>query len=325
MIPEQTSAVAIRVPRFTERVRAASSRADIPERTETLMLNVGLRCIASCAHCHHACTPQRTEVMSRETMWESVRLADRLRPELVDITGGEPEEFALLPQLVERLHDTGIPTCVRTNLVALARPEHAALPRLLATNGVRLLASLPGTSATAIDAQRGSAWWDTALSVLVRLNALGYGRGDLILDLACNPSRGELSRPQDELEAEFRTALETLGVRFDALLAINNVPVGRMRERMQADSGYDAYLHRLADAFNPAVVDAMACRHGLEIAWDGSLWDCDFNLAAGTRISAGPPTVGELLDAPDLDAALAERRIGFGQHCYACTAAEGSS
>jgi len=128
-----------------------------------------------------------------------------------------------------------------------------------------------------------------------------------------------------ELEAEFREALEPLGVRFDSLLAINNVPVGRMRTRMQAEDAYDDYLRHLSEAFNPAVVEAMACRHGFEIAWDGTVWDCDFNLAAGTRAAAGPPSVAELLDAQDLDAALAERRIGFGPHCYACTAAEGSS
>ncbi len=339
MIPEQTSPVATGVPRFAERAFAVSPRADTSERVETMMLNVGLRCIASCAHCHHSCTPERAEVMSRDTMLEAVRLAEMMRPDLVDITGGEPEEFEHLLELLVRLRDAGVPTRVRTNLVALARPEHAALPELFAASGVQVLASLPGTSAAAIDAQRGSAWWETASELLRQLNALGYGfaRGSeggsesgtggdrLILDLAYNPPPGELCRPQRELEAEFRKALEPLGVRFDSLLAINNVPVGRMRTRMRADDSYDRYLSLLTDAFNPAVVESMACRHGLEIAWDGSLWDCDFNLAAGTKPTAGPRTVTELLGAPDLDAALASRRIGFAAHCYACTAAEGSS
>jgi len=333
MIPEQTHPIATRVPRFAERALAASPCADAPERIETLMLNIGLRCVASCAHCHHACTPDRIEVMSRDTMLESVRLAELLRPDLVDITGGEPELFAHLPELIGRLRDAGIPTRVRTNLVALARPENAALPELFAARGVRVLASLPGTSAAAIDAQRGSAWWETASEVLRRLNALGYAcgsdrgaeNGGLILELAYNPPSGELSRPQKELEVEFREALEPLGVHFDSLLAINNVPVGRMLTRMRAEDVYNDYLTLLSDAFNPAVVDAMACRHGLEIAWDGTLWDCDFNLAAGTGVAAGSRTVTELLDAPDLAAAIAARRIGFGPHCYACTAAEGSS
>ena len=283
--------------------------------------------------------------MSRDTMLEAVRLAELVRPKLVDITGGEPEEFAHLPELVERLRDSGIPARVRTNLVALARPEHAALPELFAANGVQVLASLPGTSAAAIDAQRGSAWWETALSVLRHLNARGYGprsepgsecgsecgsggrsgSGRLILELAYNPPIGELSRPQKELESEFRAAFGPLGVRFDSLLAINNVPVGRMRARMLAEDTYNDYLQYLSGAFNPAVIESMACRHGLEIDWDGSVWDCDFNLASGTSVAAGPRTLTELLGAANLDAALASRRIGFAMHCYACTAAEGSS
>lgn len=317
-----------------------------------LMLNVGLRCDAACAHCHHACSPHRTEVMSRETMLDAIKLAEKIRPDLVDITGGEPEVFSALPELIARLRDAGLAVRVRTNLVALARPEHADLPALFAARGVQVLASLPGTSAAAIDAQRGSAWWETALAVLQRLNALGYGHsadaggyvgrneGDhltepLVLDVAYNPPPGEICRPQDELAAEFRAALEPLGVRFDSLLAINNVPVGRLRAQLMADGGhsentYDGYLQSLADAFNPSVVDAMACRHGLEIAWDGTLWDCDFNLAAGISPAAGPRTVAELLAASELGAAgleeaLASRRIGFGSHCYACTAAAGSS
>jgi len=103
-----------------------------------------------------------------------------------------------------------------------------------------------------------------------------------------------------------------------------------MRTRLRAENIYDDYLRGLADAFNPGVVEAMACRHGLEVAWDGTLWDCDFNLAAGIPPTAGPRTVTELLAASELGeealgAALAARRIGFGRHCYACTAAEGSS
>jgi hypothetical protein len=342
------------VPKFAERVLRVSADADRPERIESLMLNVGLRCDAACAHCHHACTAERTELMSRDTMLGAITLAEMLRPDLVDITGGEPEEYAALPELVTRMREAGLAVRVRTNLVALARPEHAELPELFADLGVQVLASLPGTSAAAIEAQRGSAWWESALAVLQRLTRLGYGAGDagerggagsddgggadsdgglggessarrLILDLAYNPESGEIARPQAELAREFREVLTPLGVRFDSLLAIGNVPVGRMRTQLRVDDRYAEYVAHLADEFNPDVVDALGCRHGIEVAWDGTLWDCDFNLAARTRPAAGPLTLAELLGAADLDALLTTRRIGFGPHCYACTAAAGSS
>jgi len=334
MIPEQAPHTATVVPKFAERVLSVSADADRPERIESLMLNVGLRCDAACAHCHHACTAERTELMSRDTMLGAITLAEKIRPDLVDITGGEPEVYAPLPELLTRLSDAGLAVRVRTNLVALARPEHAELPGLFADIGVQVLASLPGTSAAAIEAQRGSAWWESALAVLQRLTALGYGAGGgaggpsarrLILDLAYNPTAGEIARPQSELAAEFREVLTPLGVRFDSLLAIGNVPVGRMRALLRADGRYAEYVTHLADEFNPDVVDALGCRHGIEVAWDGTLWDCDFNLAARTRPTAGPLTLAELLGAADLEALLATRRIGFGPHCYACTAAAGSS
>jgi hypothetical protein len=157
--------------------------------------------------------------------------------------------------------------------------------------------------------------------VLRSLAKLGYGTGEgLVLDIAYNPPLGKLARPQCDVEAEFRAALEPLGVRFDSLLSLPNVPVGRYGRRLKADGSYGVYVSLLTDAFNPTVALALECRHGLEIAWDGTLWDCDFNLGAGVPPAAGPLTLAAALADPG---ALAERRIGFGPHCFACTVGAG--
>jgi hypothetical protein len=123
------------------------------------------------------------------------------------------------------------------------------------------------------------------------------------------------------VEREFRAALEPFGARFDTLLQLPNVPVGRYRQRLKAASDYVKYVALLSGAFNRAVVGELECRHGFEVAWDGTLWDCDFNLGAGVRPAAGPLTLTEALADP---ATLAERRIGFGPHCFACAAGVGS-
>ncbi len=286
------------------------------------MLNVGLRCDLACAHCHHSCTPARTEVMSRETMLDALRLAETIRPRLIDITGGEPELFVHLRELVSRARAAGLATRVRTNLVALAAPGAAGLPTFFAENGVSLLASLPGVSAAQTAEQRGAnGVWEHSLEVLRVLTGLGYGAGDgLVLKIAYNPPLGHLARPQGEIEDEFRAALTPLGVRFDALLALPNVPIGRYRQRLRSDGSYTEYLTLLTDAFNPSVAPSLQCRHGLEVAWDGTLWDCDFNLGAGVRPAGGPLTLAEALADPG---SLADRRIGFGPHCFACTAGTG--
>ena len=188
---------------------------------------------------------------------------------------------------------------------------------------MELLASLPGISAPQMVEQRGTtAVWDTSIEVLRTLARLGYGAGDgLVLEIAYNPPLGQLARSQRELEHEFRTALDPLGVQFDTLLSLPNVPIGRYRERLLAGGDYAGYVTLLSDAFNPSVAGMLECRHGLEIAWDGTLWDCDFNLAAGVRPAAGPLTLADALASPG---ALQHRRIGYGPHCFACTAGAGS-
>ena len=307
---------------FERTVLEAQPGANRPERIDTLMLNVGLRCDLACAHCHHDCSPARTESMSHQTMLDALALAEIVRPRLLDITGGEPELYEHLRELVVRSRRAGFPTRVRTNLVALADPAASELPAFFAEQGVSLLASLPGVSAALTAAQRGSERvFETSIEVLRTLNGLGYGAGDgLVLDIAHNPPLGQLSRPQAEIEDEFRRALAPLGVHFDSLLALPNVPIGRYRQRLRADGSYGEYLSLLSGAFNPAVATALDCRHGFEIAWDGTLWDCDFNLGAGVRPAGGPLTLAELLADP---AALSERRIGFGPHCFACTTGAG--
>ncbi len=167
--------------------------------------------------------------------------------------------------------------------------------------------------------------------MLRKLDALGYGAGDgLTLDVAYNPPLGELAQPESILAEQFRAALEPHGVRFDSLYAIANVPAGRYRQRLRAEGGLDSYLSTLAAAFNPEVAQALECRHGLVIGWDGTLSDCDFNLGAGMGLAEGPRTLADLLAALRVGGAasletLATRRISFAAHCYACTAGAGSS
>jgi len=322
MMPEQTATPTMDFGDFARTVAHVDSNAAVPRHVETLMLNVGLRCDLSCDHCHHFCSPARVEMMSRDTLHTALSFAARLRPSLIDVTGGEPALYPHLRELLELADAARLPLRVRTNLVALTRPETADLPALMAVSGTRVLGSLPGSSAAEVTGHRASSVWETSIEALKKLASLGYGAGTgLELDLAHNPPFGELPRPQDVLEAEFRSALEPLGVRFDRLLSISNVPVGRLGERLHANARADSYATLLRDAFNPAAVPELECRRSLEVAWDGSLWDCDFNLAAGLPPAAGPLSLDDIAD--DLSS-LSARRIAFGPHCFACTAGAGS-
>ena len=313
---------------FARRVELADASAAYAASIDTLMLNVGLRCDMACAHCHQSASPERTEAMSRSTMLGALQLASAVNPSLLDVTGGEPTLWPHLRELIDRARGAGRAVRVRTNLVALARPDCAELPAFFAEHGVILLGSLPGTTDSEVAEQRGSVL-DASLAVLRTLGELGYGSGNgLTLDLAYNPPLGELPRVEIELAEEFRDALAPLGVRFDGLRAIANVPVGRLARRLERTGEYGAQLELLAGAFNPTVLGDLACRRGVEVAWDGTLYDCDFNLGAGLPVVDGPRSLDEVLaleaGGDDVRAILSKRRIALGAHCYACTVGAGS-
>jgi radical SAM/Cys-rich protein len=145
----------------------------------------------------------------------------------------------------------------------------------------------------------------------------------LELNLVYNPLGAYLPALQEELEADYRRALrERRGVEFSHLLTITNNPIGRFGEMLQAEGTLDDYRQLLSDAFNPATLAGMMCRDQLSVDCDGSLYDCDFNLALGLGIQAKETTT--IFDV--LSTGLpAGRPIMFADHCYACTAGAGSS
>ena len=259
--------------------------------------------------------------MDEPTLDAVSRIAREVRPALVDITGGSPELHPGLPALVSRLRSADLRTQVRTNLTALREPDAEGVIGHLAVSGVQLLASLPALTAEGYACQRGD-HLQAALSVLQRLNDAGWARSaGLRLDLSVDSSAcGDQCSP-DDLTARYRETLtDRLGIHFNDLVLITTMPIGRFRAALEQRGEYETYLSGLAERFNPGTVAGLSCRTAIEIAWDGTLSDCDFNLAAGLRTAEGEPThVSEF----DMER-LARRRIRFAPHCWACTAGAGS-
>ncbi len=304
---------------FDRRVMQATGGHLYAESTDTIQVNIGLRCNLACAHCHLQAGPDRPEQMNWSTMRQVVGAARRVGCGLVDITGGAPELHPRLREFIAALRAEGLAVQLRTNLTALLLRE--GLPGFLRDQAVHLVASLPCYLEENVSAQRGEGVYSRSVTALRRLNELGYGR-ELPLHLVYNPAGPSLPPPQQELEADYRRELRRrFGIEFSGLLTIANMPVGRFRAHLRREGRETEYQQMLEDAFNPATLGGLMCRHQVSVGWDGRLYDCDFNLALDWPVDHGlRPHIGAF--EPE---EFARRRIVTGEHCFVCTAGHGSS
>ncbi len=308
---------------FDERVIRQTGHDLCSSDLETLQVNVGLRCNQACRHCHLNASPSRPEQMEWEVMEQVLAVASRVGCAQVDLTGGAPELNPYLPQFVERLREAGHRVQARTNLTVLLEPGLESLPAFFRKWGVQLVASLPCYLEENVRAQRGADVYERSVAAIRRLNGLGYGIDpDLCLNLLYNPGGSFLPPVQTLLEEDYRRELgERFGVSFTNLLTIVNMPIGRYLEDLRNRRQEQPYRKLLRDTFNPRTLDGLMCRHQVNVGWDGTLYDCDFNLALGLPVNHGAPD--HIRDFDPIS--LAGRKIVTGVHCFGCTAGSGSS
>jgi radical SAM/Cys-rich protein len=311
-------------PRFSATLASHGIRALIRKSPATIQVNVGKLCNQACHHCHVDAGPRRTERMTRATADRVIEvLAASHCVETLDITGGAPELNPNFAMLVERARALGRRVIVRCNLTVTLEPGMEWLVEFYRRSTVELVCSLPCYTAENTDRQRGIGVFDKSIAALRNLNAAGFGRGELRLDLVYNPLGASLPPPQAELEAQYRDALaRDFGIVFDRLLTITNMPIARFGNQLNAAGNQSAYMSLLVNHFNPATVDALMCRDLVSIGWDGRLYDCDFNQMLEVPMGANvPSTIWDVEDVGE----LAGARIATGSHCFGCTAGAGSS
>lgn len=289
---------------------------------EVLQVNVGKVCNQTCTHCHVDAGPDRRESMSRDTFVACLEVVEKHGIPTVDITGGAPELNPHFRWFVVEVRRLGRKVLDRCNLTVLLTPHQEDLPGFLAAQQVEVIASLPCYLEENTDRQRGEGVYAKSIEALRRLNAAGYGQpgSALQLTLVFNPGGPSLPPDQETLEAAYRKELfERHGVVFHRLIALANMPISRFLDDLVATGRYEAYMGKLAAAFNLQAVAGLMCRTTVSVGWDGRLYDCDFNQML--ELATGP---GFPRHIREFSAALAERPIAIGQHCYGCTAGAGS-
>ena len=288
-----------------------------------LQINVGFKCNQACRHCHLECAPDRTEVMQWSTMEQIVDVANTVKPNLVDITGGAPEINPHFREFVDALCMDGHAVQIRSNLTIMAEKGFEDIPDFLSERRVSVVGSMPCYLEANVAAQRGMGVYQKSIAAIKHLNEYGYGTDpQLPLNLVYNPGGAFLPPSQTELEEAYHKELKQhFGIEFTHLLTITNMPLGRFERNLKVHHEEAAYLKLLKEAFNPQTVEGLMCRHQVSIGWDGTLYDCDFNLALGLAVDHGAPDHIRDFDLNKLKI----RRIMTGEHCFGCTAGCGSS
>ena len=293
---------------------------------DTLQVNLGYLCNQSCLHCHVNAGPNRKELMDRQTIDTVIAVLAHKRIGTLDLTGGAPEMNPLFRYLVEQARALGVRVIDRCNLTILSEPGYEDLAAFLAAEGVEVTASLPCYSQENVDKQRGDGVFERSIAALQELNALGYGKPGtgLVLNLVFNPQGAVLPPGQQQLEAAYKKELaEHFGIVFNSLFVIVNMPIQRFGSTLVSKGQFAGYMDLLKANYLEKNLEGVMCRSLVSIDWQGYLYDCDFNQMLGMPAPLGAGARPHLSDL--LHAEVEGLPIAIADHCYGCTAGQGSS
>lgn len=309
---------------FKERVNSINSSYARRIELETLQVNMGNMCNQSCLHCHVGASRSGDKVMTKAAVDDIIKFLSGTKGLILDITGGCPELNPHFKYFVTKVRSYVKQIMVRSNLTVLFEPGMETLPEFYKDKQVKLVCSMPCYTKEKVEAQRGKGVFDKSITALKLLNSVGYGQDKgLELDLVYNPGGAFLPGDQAGLEKDYKRELGNYGVVFKHLITITNAPINRFEQYLKANGNYDEYMKLLVDSFNKEVVPNIMCRNLLSVAWDGKIYDCDFNQARGLALKNSK---GEIMAIGDLGAKdLEDKEIIFDNHCYCCTAGAGSS
>ena len=292
---------------------------------DTLQINIGLKCNQQCVHCHVNSSPKRTEMMSGETI-DAVKLfLKNNNIKTLDITGGAPELHPDFKNLVSYARENDVHVIDRCNLTILFEPDMENLAEFLTANHVEVVASLPCYLEENVDAQRGKGTFDKSIEGIKKLNELGYGQDDtgLILNLVYNPQGPSLPPSQEELEKAYKKELlQRFDIVFNQLFTLCNMPIQRFGSTLISKNTLNDYMSLLKSSHRDENIENVMCRHLISVDWQGFVYDCDFNQMLNLNIADKEQRVhlSELLNKD-----ISDKPIAVRDHCYACTAGQGSS
>jgi len=292
----------------------------------TLQVNLGYLCNQTCLHCHVDAGPRRTEIMDRKTVQTVLDYLAAQQIKTLDLTGGAPEMNPHFRYLVEQATAMGVRIIDRCNLTILEEDGYADMADFLALHKVEVVASLPCYLSDNVDAQRGKGVFSSSIDALQRLNKLGYGveGSDLTLTLVYNPQGASLPPDQTELEIAYKRELQLrFGIVFNQLFTITNMPIKRFGSTLISQGKFASYMQLLKEVYSEENLASVMCKSLISVDWQGYVYDCDFNQMLGLAMQEQNGEATHLADLMQQD--ITGRSIVVMDHCYGCTAGQGSS
>jgi len=292
---------------------------------KTVQVNVGYRCNQSCLHCHVNAGPKRKETMNRETVDLILKFLQQSSAETLDITGGAPELNENFRYLVTEAYKLGVHVMDRCNLTILNETGQEGTAAFLAEHGVEVIASLPCYLKENVESQRGEGVFESSIIGIRKLNNLGYAQKNsgLVLNLVYNPTGPYLPPPQEGLELDYRRELAKFDVAFNHLYTLANMPIARFGSSLISKNIFDDYMALLKQAHQANNLQNVMCRTLISIDWQGFVYDCDFNQMLGLPMPVNNKSKPHLSDLRAIN--LEDQPIAIADHCYGCTAGQGSS
>jgi len=295
------------------------------DRLETLQVNLGYLCNQSCLHCHVNAGPTRKENMQEETIEDVIRFLVDNDIKKLDLTGGAPELNPHFRYLVKTATGMGIHVIDRCNLTVLHEQGQEDTADFLAQHKVEVVASLPCYLEENVDGQRGAGVFQTSVAAIKLLNRSGYGLdgSGLELNLMYNPVGAHLPPAQEQLEKDYKKELNSrYGIIFNKLYTLTNMPIKRFGSTLISKGEFDDYMSLLKEAYQSANLETVMCRSLISVDWQGYVYDCDFNQMLDLPITHA----GNKAHLRDLSSrSLYKKDIIIADHCYGCTAGQGSS
>lgn len=295
------------------------------DKLAILQVNLGYKCNLSCVHCHVNAGPSRNEMMDAANIQLLLEFITRQSIKVLDVTGGAPEMNPHFRELIRAARAQDVEVIDRSNLTILLEPGYQDLPEFLAEQRVAITASLPCYMESNVEQQRGKGVYGKSVQALQRLNGLGYGRDrNLPLNLVYNPVGPVLPPPQSSLEADYKRELKTrFDIDFNHLLTLTNMPISRFGSVLISQGQFNNYMQLLKDNFSKQNLATLMCKSLISVDWQGYVYDCDFNQMLNLPLIASDRPKLHLSDL--LERNLEGDEIVIGEHCFGCTAGQGSS